>query len=108
MQTPHMQTALRHYQSMFGSHGFNREALPDPESYFAEQLGKLRGRGAWRLALCCFHDESNPSLSLNVETGGFRCHACNAHGGDVLDFHRQRYGMGFKEAAQALGAWEGR
>jgi hypothetical protein len=32
--------------------------------------------------------------------------ACSAHGGDVLAFHRQRYRLSFKAAAQALGAWE--
>jgi hypothetical protein len=42
---------------------------------------------------------------VNVETGGFRCMACNARGGDVLAFERLRTGKGFAEAARDLGAW---
>ena len=85
-----------------------KDGLPDPLSYYTTTAGlKLKGRGTWRQSLCVFHDEANPSLSVNVLTGGFCCHACEAKGGDVLDFHRQRYGLGFKEAAQALSAWEG-
>jgi hypothetical protein len=44
---------------------------------------------------------------VQLDTGGFRCMACGAHGGDVLAFHMQRYGLAFIEAAKALGAWEG-
>ena len=84
---------------------FKREALPDPLSYF-EGLGvRLIGRGPWRSTLCPFHDDHHPSLRVNVDSGAFRCMACGAKGGDVLDFHRQQYALGFKEAAQALGAW---
>lgn len=84
---------------------FQREHLPDAISYFASEGLKLRGRGTWRTTLCAFHNDTHPSLSVNVDTGGFRCHACGAHGGDVLDFHRQRHGLDFREAAEALGAW---
>jgi DNA primase len=84
-----------------------REWLPEPITYYTTTAGlKLTGRRAWRQTLCVFHDEHNPSLSINVDTGGFCCHACGTKGGDVLDFHRSRYGLAFKEAAQALGAWE--
>ena len=87
-----------------GDH-FERERLPDPLGYF-EGLGlRLIGRRTWRSALCPFHDDHTPSLRVNVETGAFRCMACGAKGGDVLAFHRLRYGLMFREAAQALGAW---
>jgi hypothetical protein len=32
--------------------------------------------------------------------------ACGKHGGDVLAFHMQRYGLRFQDAAKQLGAWE--
>ena len=86
---------------------FRRDRLPEPPEYYAEQGIKLIGRGAWRDALCPFHGDTKPSLRVKRDTGAFRCMACGAHGGDVLDFHRQRYGLGFVEAARALGAWEG-
>lgn len=85
---------------------FRRERLPQPFEYYQQQGLPLIGNGAWRSAVCPFHDDSNPSLRVRVETGAFRCMACGAHGGDVLAFHMQRHGLRFSEAAQALGAWE--
>ena len=85
---------------------FVRDWLPAPATYYSAEL-KLRGRGTWRSAMCCFHDDTNPSLRVNIETGAFRCMACGAHGGDVLAFHQKRHGLSLPDAAKALGAWEG-
>lgn len=84
---------------------FDSGRLPSPAQYFSQIGLKLLGRGAWRSALCPFHDDSTPSLRVRLETGAFRCMACGAHGGDVLAFHQRRSGLDFKRAAQALGAW---
>ncbi len=87
---------------------FKRERLPRPAGYYQEQGLKLTGTGTWKLALCPFHDDTNPSLGVNIDSGGFLCHACGARGGNVLDFHKLRHGLGFVDAAKALGAWEGK
>jgi len=88
------------------NHGhFERERLPDPVAYFAGMGLRFYGRGRWRSALCQFHPDARPSLRINIETGAFRCMACGAKGGDVLDFHRARHGLSFAQAAQDLGAW---
>lgn len=86
---------------------FNRNRLPDPDAYYTAELGALRGHSAWRDALCPFHDDSHPSLRVNVQTGAFRCMVCGASGGDVLAFQMQRYGETFTAAARALGALTG-
>ena len=85
---------------------FDRSRLPQPEDYFHGVGVALSGKGAWRDALCPFHEDHSPSLRVRVATGAFRCMACGARGGDVLAFHRLRHGLGFVEAAKALGAWE--
>lgn len=85
---------------------FVRARLPDPLPYYAAQGVELRGRGAWRDALCPFHADTSPSLRVHAESGAFRCMSCSAAGGDVLAFHQRRHGLGFVEAARALGAWE--
>lgn len=85
---------------------FQRERLPPPLVYYAAEGVELRGRGAWRDAVCVFHDDSAPSLRVHVESGAFKCMACGAAGRDVLAFHQRRHGLGFVEAARALGAWE--
>jgi len=85
---------------------FNKSALQRPAVYFKEQGLKLSGGGEWKTAICPFHNDHNPSLSVRLDTGGFRCFACGVHGGDMLSFHMQRYGLSFKQAARDLGAWE--
>jgi len=87
-------------------HAFNRALLPSAASFYRSEGLKLVGRGAWRSALCPFHNDKHPSLRVNIQTGAFRCFVCDAYGGDVLAFHRLRTGAGFVEAAKALGAWE--
>jgi len=84
---------------------FDKSALQRPVNYFKEQGLKLTGGGEWKDALCPFHDDNNPSLRVRLDTGSFKCMACGAHGGDVLAFHMQRYGLGFIAAAKQLGAW---
>jgi hypothetical protein len=87
--------------------GFDRARLPLPSEYFTLQGLKLTGGGEWKDTICPFHNDTKPSLRVRVDTGAFRCMACGAHGGDVLAFHMQRYGLTFKAAAMALGAWVG-
>lgn len=84
---------------------FERELVPEPLDYFEREGVRLTGHGRWRSALCPFHDDRHPSLRVNVETGAFRCMACGAKGGDVLAYHRARYGLSFMQAVRDLGAW---
>lgn len=85
--------------------GFDRTRLPNVSHYYEAQGVKLKGKGAWRDAICPFHTDTKPSLRVRLETGAFKCMVCGARGGDVLAFHQQRYGLSFKQAAQQLGAW---
>lgn len=84
---------------------FNRQALPEPITYYEAEGVPLRGKGTWRTGPCNFHGGSD-SLRVNTQSGGFICMAaCGARGGNVLDYHRAVRGLGFVEAAKALGAW---
>lgn len=88
-----------------GSFAFQRDRLPLPATYYAQEGLALSGRGLWCSVLCPFHHDSRPSLRVNQATGAFRCMACGAHGGDVLAFYMLRHEVRFVEAAKALGAW---
>jgi hypothetical protein len=57
----------------------------------------------WVSALCCFHEDKRPSLHINLATGGYFCFSCQASGGDVIDFLRQRYSLDFRGALEYLG-----
>ena len=84
---------------------FNRELLPAPIQYYREQGLKLIGGGEWKSVICPFHEDSSPSLRVRIDSGGYRCMVCGAHGGDVLAFHMKRYHLSFPQAARALRAW---
>ena len=85
---------------------FDRDRLPSWQEY-ADDFGLvLHGRGRWRNLLCDFHADTEPSMRVNAESGGWICMSCGAKGGDVLSHHMQRTGATFVEAAKALGAWD--
>lgn len=86
---------------------FRRDRLPSPGAYYEREGISLKGGGEWKNARCPFHNDTRPSLRVRLDSGGFRCMVCGAHGGDVLAFHRRLHNLSFVEAAKALGAWEG-
>jgi hypothetical protein len=77
-------------------------AKTDFNGYYSEALGPLKvdSRGQ-AMTLCPFHQDTNPSLSINTETGQFHCFACEA-GGSVFDFHMRRYRLEFRPALLEL------
>lgn len=82
---------------------FDRDLLPDPVSYFETQGLELKGPGRWKTTRCPFHGGSD-SLRINTDDGGWRCMACDEHGGDVLAFDMRLGGLEFLDAAERLGA----
>lgn len=84
---------------------FDRSQLPIPISYYSQQFKNLKIKSKWVSVKCCFHDDTTPSLSINLIDGHFRCFGCGAKGYDVLAFHRLRYGLSFFDAVTQLGAW---
>jgi len=86
--------------------GLDKSRLPDVIRYMGNQNIQLKGGGKWRTALCPFHGDTNPSLSVNVDSGAFKCFACDAKGGDLIAFEMRLKGVDFKTAATSLGALE--
>ncbi|MBW1991840.1 MAG: DNA primase, partial [Deltaproteobacteria bacterium] len=67
----------------------------DYQAFYQAELGELRpGTNGNHLALCPFHHDTKPSLSVNLRTGLFRCFACDAKG-DVFDFYQKKHACGF-------------
>jgi len=54
---------------------FDKSRLPSPPAYFDSIGLKLTGKGAWRSALCPFHDDTRASLRVQYALGAFRCMA---------------------------------
>lgn len=84
-----------------------RAANPLPD--VAEAYVELKRDGREFKALCPFHGDRNPSLTIYQARGDgawrFQCFACGAHG-DVIDWIREIENVDFNEAARRLGARE--
>ena len=77
------------------------------EGFYTRELQNLKPTSGDNVqALCPFHDDKNPSLSINLKTGLYKCFACDA-AGDVFSFYMRRHGCDFKEALAALGQQAG-
>ena len=80
-----------------------RERLPDPSIYYRSKLQKI-GRtlaSGWAQCRCPFHEDKHASASVNLSTGGFRCHGCGVKG-DLVTFHQRLTGQPFRPAVRDL------
>lgn len=84
---------------------FDKSLLPKVIDYYTQQFTQLKIKPEWTSVCCPFHEDHKPSLSLNLQTGGFFCFGCQARGGDIIDFHRRRYRLNFIETVNFFGAW---
>ena len=80
----HKAALLQHYTSFEGFWG----------QYFTNH--KALSNGEWQV-LCPFHEDRNPSMTVNVRTGMFNCFACNAQG-DFIKFYMMKTGKSFMDA----------
>lgn len=53
------------------------------------------------LAICPFHEDTKPSLSISKEKNLYYCFACNA-GGNSINFVMKTLNLGFKDAVRHL------
>ena len=68
-------------------------------SKVVEELGgSLKKVGYEYVTQCVWHDDKNPSLTINDDKGFCFCHVCR-EGGDVIKYVEQRKGLGFVDAA---------
>jgi len=58
------------------------------------ELGKIDSGGNAKVN-CVFHEETAPSLSINLFNGLYHCFGCKAEG-SIFDFHMKKHGTDFK------------
>ena len=56
------------------------------------------------MACCPFHDDTNPSLSIDLVDGRVNCFACGESAKDIIDFCQKRYGLGFIPACNKIAS----
>ncbi len=71
-----------------------------------EGVTTVKKRGRTVSAICPFHQEKTPSLSIDVAQGLYHCFGCQA-GGDVFKFVQETQGLDFSEAVEQLAARAG-
>ncbi len=67
----------------------------------AASITKLERRGERYVALCPFHQEKTPSLSIDPRRGLYYCFGCG-QGGDAIKLHMETSGDDFKTALEVL------
>jgi DNA primase len=72
-------------------------------SYFGTSLTK---KGKSHIGLCPFHDDKNPSLSVDQEKGLYNCFGCG-ESGDVFDLVKGIKGFSFTESLAFLKEYSG-
>lgn len=78
---------------------FNNLNIP---SFYQSHIPSLKVNGRPEaLGLCPFHDDHNASLSVNIESGLYRCFSCDAKG-DVFTFYQKLKGVDFSTALKEI------
>jgi len=79
----------------------------DKSKFYKERIPSLQINGKPEaVGLCPFHDDTNPSLSVNLDTGLYRCYACGAKG-DVFSFYMETNGVDFPTALKEMAVIAG-
>lgn len=79
------------------------------KDYYSAELPSLKSNSSGMgMALCPFHNDHKPSLSINLNAGKgqFKCHGCGKSG-SIFDFYIARHGVNFQIALQELGKQAG-
>lgn len=58
------------------------------------------------VALCPFHDDRNPSMTISPERQSYKCWSCN-EGGDVYAYVMKTENLGFRDALELLASRAG-
>ncbi len=76
-------------------------------NFYTQYIPSLKVNGkAESMGLCPFHDDHNPSLSVNLESGLYNCLA-GCGGGDVFRFYEKLKGVDFPTALKELAEMQG-
>jgi uncharacterized protein (DUF927 family) len=79
----------------------------DYKSFYTRHIPGFDVNGKTEVqCLCPFHEDKNPSLSVNLEKGVFKCFGCGEQGG-VVKFIQLRYGLDKKGALERIKEDEG-
>lgn len=72
------------------------------KSFYSSELPSIKWNGSGMgQALCLWHNDTRPSLSVSLSNGYFKCFGCNKSG-SVFDFYMEKHGVDYQTAFNAL------
>lgn len=76
-------------------------------SFYQTLIPSLKVNGkAEAMGLCPFHEDHNPSLSIDLNKGLFNCFSCG-EGGDVFKFYQNLKSVNFQTSLREIAAMQG-
>lgn len=78
-------------------------ALLDKQAFYQSYVANLKSTNgsAQMKGNCPFHEDRNPSFSVNVKSGKFHCFGCGQEG-DVFNFLERHEGLNFSAALNRI------
>ncbi len=75
----------------------------DIKAFYTSEIPSMKSNSSGMVqAHCPFHNDSKPSLSINLNTGQFKCFGeCNKSG-SIFDFYMAKHSVDYKTALYAL------
>jgi 5S rRNA maturation endonuclease (ribonuclease M5) len=86
--------------------GITKEAVLerlDMREFYSQYLELPNRNGTEVTVKCCFHEDTKPSLCLNLKSGFYKCQGCGETG-DVFKMLQKQENLTFSEALKKLGA----
>ena len=88
--------------------GISRTSLNQIKAASLSEVVKAQGAvlkrvGREFVTTCVWHEDANPSLTINDDKGFCFCHVCR-EGGDAMDYLQKRNGLGLQDAAELAGS----
>jgi DNA primase len=65
------------------------------------EVTKVKRSGRTFMAVCPFHEEKTPSMSVDRARGLYHCFGCGK-GGDLFSFVQETQGLNFRESLEVL------
>lgn len=82
-------------------HQINIDNIVNYKNEYSARLQKAKITGDQLIALCPFHGDKNPSFSVDLKKGMYKCFSCGAEG-NYINFRAQLEGKDTKEAYKTI------
>lgn len=83
--------------------------LPCVQDFYSAEIDALvEYANGWAWGSCPFHPDSNPSFTVNLVSGAFRCMSsnCGVKGNNIVSFVSQLHQLNYTDSRKFLENWK--